>query len=55
MKITLNIILIYSLICIGYGSTQVSLFNFNSVAYDVEDKSAAMLSTKISSSFIDLM
>ena len=55
MKITLNIILIYSLICIGYGSTQVSLFNFNSVAYDVEDKSAAKLSTKISSSFIDLM
>jgi len=55
MKKTLNIILLYSLICLGYGSIQVSLFDFNSATYDANDKNAVDLSNKISGSFIDLM
>ena len=55
MKKTLNIILLYSFICFGFATTQVSLFNFNSSAYDPEDKNAVNLSNKISDSFIDLM
>ena len=55
MKKTLNIILLYSFICLGFSATKISLFNFNDAVFDKADKNAAVLSNKISDNFIDLM
>ena len=55
MKKILNIILLYSFICLGFSATKISLFNFNDVVFDKADKNAAVLSNKISDNFIDLM